>query len=218
MFTQCPHCQKSYTLTPAQLRDHRGMMRCEHCDTLFDELQFLRDTDDAELVITQETAPLPWEQARVTLSVYWSIALWLNLLLLLGQILYFEARGISQNPTLRPSLEKIASDLHQTLPLYQNVAELIVLHSRFEPQADNSRLLKLAIINQADFSQAYPKVKLSLLNEAGNLFSYRLFKPADYLPSALINTPLLADNSAEIELHIAAPQTAIAGYSVELLY
>jgi hypothetical protein len=196
------------------------MIRCDKCDTLFDALQLAHDSDNQEPLITtpSEAVVLPWEKPPIKLSIYWTLGLGINILLLLGQSFYFEARTISQNPKFRPSLEKVASGLHHPLPLYQNPDELTVLHSSFEPQADNSRVLKVSIINQADFSQAYPNIKLTLLNEAGNSFSHRTFKPSDYLAPALINTTLVADASADIALQLAAQQTPIGGYSVELLY
>ncbi|MFZ2726044.1 MAG: DUF3426 domain-containing protein [Methylococcaceae bacterium] len=219
MFTQCPNCQSRYNLTSAQLREHRGMIRCENCDTLFDALQLVHDNDNEQTIIKpSESVVLPWEKPPIKLSIYWAIGLIINILLLLGQSFYFEARTISQNPKFRPSLEKVAAGLHHPLPLYQNPDELTVLNSSFEKQSDNSHLLKVSIINQAEFSQAYPKIKLILLNEAGNSFSHRVFKPSDYLAPALVNTTLLSDASVEIALAIAAPKTPIGGYAVELLY
>ena len=46
MFTQCPECQTIQTLTLAQLRAGRGMLRCRHCSVLFDALERISETKE----------------------------------------------------------------------------------------------------------------------------------------------------------------------------
>jgi predicted Zn finger-like uncharacterized protein len=173
-----------------------------------------------QIATSASTKPvvLPWEKQNEKVSPYWTLALVANIVILIGQYFYFEGRNLSQNPKLRPQLENVASALHRSLPIYQNAEELTVLNSSFEKQLNHSRLLSVSIMNQADFSQAYPKIKLTLFDESGNAFSHRLFQPSDYLAPVLVNTTLLADNNSEIHLMLAEPKTDVGGYTIDLLY
>ncbi|HEY8095047.1 MAG TPA: DUF3426 domain-containing protein, partial [Methylobacter sp.] len=55
-------------------------------------------------------------------GIYWRLGLVIALLLLAGQIVYFEGTALSRNPTFRPSLEKLCRQLNCQLPAYKNPA------------------------------------------------------------------------------------------------
>jgi len=219
MFTKCPECQKVYPLTLEQLRASRGILRCEGCSETFDALELISETVADEAVASPPATDLPWSRESMPGSAYWSVGLVIALLLLVGQIVYFEGYHFSQNPIFRPVLEKICTQLSCRLPAYKNPDEFTVLQGSFTALPDHAYLFKAVISNQAAFTQPYPNVRLTLLDYTGKPFTHRVFRPKEYLHEALITTPVMtADASAEIDLNIAAPETKVGGYTFELTY
>jgi hypothetical protein len=103
------------------------------------------------------------------------------------------------------------------LPAYQNPDELNLVGS-LNPTPDHHYQLQAAISNQAAFTQAYPGVKLTLLDYNGKPFAARVFRPQEYLPVTSRASVIKPDETTEISLKIAAPKSAIGGSSFELIY
>lgn len=217
MFTQCPECHKTHTLTVDQLRTNRGMMHCKQCSVLFDALALIRETE-AEAEDKPESRHFPWDNIKLPNTGYWGTAFLLGTLLFVAQVAYFEGYAISQNPAFRPWLEKLCSPLNCALPPYKNLNELTVMHGSFTAMPDHNYAFKAAISNQALFKQPYPSIKLTLLDFDGTAFAHRIFQPQDYLPAEAVASGIAADAGAEINLTIAAPQTPVGGYTFELMY
>lgn len=214
MFTRCTECRTLQTVTTEQLRTSLGLIRCEKCSGLFNALKFISDFED------QETpAEKPWLSPpnSPTKTTYWYVGSTLGVAVLLAQLLYFEAPALPQNSSFRPWLEKLCSAFGCQLPAYQDTKELTVLQGALTTQADNSIVFNAVITNQAAFAQAYPKLKLTLMDYAGMPFSQRIFQPNDYLSTASAAPRLIMpDANHEISLSLAVPQTQIGGYTFEL--
>lgn len=221
MYTLCPDCQTVHKLTLAQLRSDRGMMRCTHCSSLFDVLEFISESKPAVTgkQVEQKAPPerLPWEPEKKTGRAYWHVGLIIGLLLLTAQIVYFEGYAFSQNPDVRPDLEKFCRYLNCRLPVYKNLDEFSVLEGSFTLQPDHNYAFRAIIVNQASFSQAYPTIKLTLLDYNEKPFAQRVFKPQDYLPEAAGVTAMAPDAVTEIRLTIARPASKIGGYTFKLI-
>jgi hypothetical protein len=142
----------------------------------------------------------------------------IGLLLLAGQVMYFEGYYFSQNPVFRPVLEKICTLLNCRLPAYKNPDEFTVLQGSFTALPDHANLFKAVISNPAAFTQPYPNVRLTLLDYTGKPFTHRVFRPQEYLPEDSTTPVMISDATAEIGLNIAAPETKVGGYTFELTY
>jgi Protein of unknown function (DUF3426) len=166
--------------------------------------------------------PLPWEVDKkepLTLSMPWLAGFISGLLLLLGQIIYFERHNWSQNPVYRPNLEKLCSWLGCKLPNYESLNELAVLQGSFTPNTDNTIVFKAVINNQAAFNQKLPNIKLTLLDYNEQVLAQRIFLPKEYLAQANRKDSLIAaDQTLEASLTIISPKTPIGGYNFDLVY
>ncbi len=218
MFTQCPECQSIQPLTPAQLRNGRGMLRCSHCSAMFDALARLSETEDMSPFDQLSSGHLPWDNAGVSGNAYWLTGLVIGLLLLIGQLIYFEGYAFSQNPAVRPGLAKACQLIKCQLPDYKNLDEFALLHGSFTPLPDQNYDFRVVMSNQADFSQPYPNIKLTLFDYSGNAFAQRIFHPRDYLPENAVETLMAVDATTEISLKIAAPKTTVGGSTFDLMY
>lgn len=194
------------------------MLQCSHCSALFDALVFISETAEANAseIYIPNTEP-PWGQEKQTKRVVWSLGTGLCLLLLVAQIMYFEGYAYTQHPIIRTFLAALCERILCHLPDYKNPDELNLIGS-LNQTPDHHYELQAVISNQAVFPQAYPNVKLTLLDYSGNPFAARAFRPQEYLPESLSSSSIKPDETTEISLKIAAPKSAIGGSSFELIY
>ena len=161
----------------------------------------------------------PWDYKIVPDNSYWGIGLVVALLLLAGQILYFEGATFTRNPVFRPHLEKICQRLDCRLPAYKNPAEFTLLQNSLSYLSDRRQLFRVVVSNRAAFAQPYPNLELTLRDYSGNPFAQRIFLPQNYLPKGRAATSVILPNATvEIRLNIAVPKTIIGGYTFELIY
>ncbi|HEY5140996.1 MAG TPA: zinc-ribbon and DUF3426 domain-containing protein [Methylococcales bacterium] len=218
MFTQCTECQTIQPLTLAQLRAGRGMLCCSHCSVLFDALERISETEEINPSDNLSSRRLPWDKENKPGNANWRIGLVIGSLVLIGQIIYFEGYALSQNPAVRPGLVKLCRMINCQLPVYRNLDELSILHGSFTPLPDQNYAFRMVMSNQAAFAQTYPNIKLTLLDYSGNTFAHRFFKPRDYLPVDAVASLMTADETIEISLKIAAPETKVSGSTFDLIY
>lgn len=217
MFTRCPECLTTQAVTPEALRSGRGMVRCSRCASMFDALATLAEAETQAVADVQPDNE-PWAEKKERSSRVWLIGLLLGMALLGAQGFYFEGGRILQHPKVRPALERLCGVVHCTLPDYQNLAELSVLHNSFSQMPNRHYAFELVLNNEAAFSMRYPAVGLTLLSYDGQPFAYRLFQPSEYLAGQPKNARLAANSAAEISLEIAEPKMKIGGFLFDLSY
>ncbi len=137
------------------------------------------------------------------------------LLLLFAQLYYFQGSQLVQKPGIRPWIETLCQPLSCRLPVYENLQQLTI-RGVLQPTADNVLQLQAVLANQAPFPQAYPDIKLTLMEFNGRVFAERVFHPADYLSESAARL-LDSEGSIDITLDIAKPVLPIGGYTLELL-
>jgi hypothetical protein len=240
MLTNCAKCKHIQPINLVQLRSYRGMMRCEKCLSMFDALEHLREATEAnenvghitettnnkvDIELEMELGPesihqtLAWEQPQTTQTnpKWFGTGIATAALILAGQLAYFNADKLLTAPSSRAWLERICKTLSCQLPTYRNLQEFLVLQGQLTPLANNNINFKSAISNQAAFAQTYPKLKLTLLDFAGNAFAQRIFQPKEYLKPD--TGPIIAAKATvEISLQIAATKNEIGGYNFDLTY
>ncbi len=153
---------------------------------------------------------------RAITSYWWTFGFIAALVLLLAQIVLVEREKLAQDPEQREWLEKICQQLPCGLPVYKNLDEIEILHGDFQLNDNSHYVFQTVISNQAPFAQAYPGIKLILLDFSGEAFAERVFYPAEYL-TIPANGLLAASQTIEVSLNIAIPAQKIGGYTFELI-
>jgi predicted Zn finger-like uncharacterized protein len=216
MYTDCPECQTRQTVTIEQLRLNRGLMRCSHCNTLFDALKQLSEnsSEPPQKIETKEPVINWLKSPEAPSAKLWGSALAVNLLLLMSQGVYFYGNDALQNPSLRKQLERGCQALGCVLPAYKNRDELVVMQSALT-EKNGFYEFSSVIINQAEFAQNYPSIKLTLLNLNGEPLAQRVFLAKHYLNED--NNAIASNQSFEVSLAIAPTGKTIGGYTFELI-
>ncbi|MEQ1528862.1 MAG: DUF3426 domain-containing protein [Methylococcales bacterium] len=216
IYTKCSKCQMVQSVRVAQLRKFHGVLKCSNCAEKFDALEYLSETAKAISPKNPGNSQLWWPVAQNNdYKSHWFSASVAAGLLFVAQLLYFESNGLVQKPGTRVWLENICHVLHCRLPAYRNLHEFSVLQGQLSAAAEHMINFKTAISNQAAFAQNYPKLKLTLLDYAGNVFAQRIFQPQEYLGKQATQL-IQADAGAEINLTIVEPKKAIGGYTFDL--
>ncbi len=152
-------------------------------------------------------------------TLYWRLGAIGLVLLLLAQLIYFEADRWAQNAHLRPPLEVICHWLGCTLPPFQNVADIEVVDRSLYPARNSidGYEFHLVMVNHAPYPQPYPLLKLSLTALDGTLIAQRIFKPGEYLkkPTFLL---MPSHRMIFVQLEFAAPDREVGGFQVEFLH
>lgn len=214
MFTHCPECHAAQPISTEQLRQARGLAVCSDCGTRFDALASLAEQPLAPPVASQATGRHTTTNTT-GLFRHWRYATLAMLGLLIVQIIAFERQTLLNTPWLRQLASAGCNALGCTITPYRNLEELSVLHSSLQTiAADRGLLFKAVVANQSAFAQAFPGLRLNLIDFNGRTFASRAFLPQEYLPAP---RQLAANAAEEIALVIAAPDIAIGGYTFSLL-
>lgn len=107
----------------------------------------------------------------------------LLLLLLGGQILWFNHDRLVHNPDTRPVYQSICNVLGCKLPAQEDFAK--ITHSnvivRQHPDYKETLLIETLLHNNAPFSQPYPKIEITFTDELGSVISRRTLAANQYL-------------------------------------
>ncbi|WP_428623387.1 DUF3426 domain-containing protein, partial [Sedimenticola sp.] len=147
--------------------------------------------DDLPALQPAETPPLSLEETLGNSgpsrrgTVAWTLSILLLLLLALGQLVWFGRDHLLQYPAGRQFLESACDLLLCQLPPRHAPDKLHVVSRAItsHPDQDNALQVMLILRNDADFSQAWPLLELSLLDRDGGLIARRSFHPEEYRDS-----------------------------------
>ena len=227
---QCPECNTRFKVTAEQLLAHRGKVRCGVCRAVFnaqsplsaEPLSIVDDTTKHRLALDAELAA-PINPSKTTAVRWpWLTGIAISLLLSIGQIGYFYRVELSAElPGLKPLLLNYCQLLNCSIPLPQHIKELSIESSEMHQDAQQPNLTQLNFLlhNSANFSQAYPAIELTFLDNEEKIIARRDFQPAAYLKQKNDEKIGLAGNrDANITLHLDTGELKPTGYKLFLFY
>jgi len=205
--TSCPHCHASFTVKEEQLQSADGKVRCGVCLRVFDgrkgEAEFV-----APVVAEKEPAnPFmglfvqPMENAELNLPPR-PAPLGLKILLLTLAVVLAGQIGWHQLGTSAIQGQALT------------IAQLVV---RAHPEHEQTLAVDAILDNSSNRAQPYPALFLYLDNRYGERRGQRLFLPAEYLPSRLVETGQLpAHTRVQVSLAVHDPGQGAVNYGVAL--
>lgn len=223
-YALCPFCSSQLKISPQQLNSRAGLVRCGHCEDVFNANEHLIPQAPQQSVTAATTPPQPiaasWEKrpAKSTKNTSYTFFCSLLLLLLAGQFVYFDNALILNNKALRPSIDQLSQRFNLNLPYYQNINEIHIIKRQVtvHPYIKAALEFNLIIKNSATVQQSYPDIRLSLTDNSTTL-AQKTFTPQHYLPKDLINTAFAAQAEQPIELSFYEPSSSSNGFEIEFI-
>ncbi len=210
MLTQCQHCKKTYHLSIVELKKRKNPeLLCSPCEEMLGRLKRFGSS-----FINLNSTNKP----KSIHTSFWGLGIIVGILVLIGQLVFFEWQQVSQRPEIRLRLQQACKLIAIQCPLktYKQPDDFEIMHNELQIINHNHYELKMVISNQGQFAQAYPAIKLKLLNFTGEVFAQRIFLAKEYLnsnPKRLIP----ASKAVEFSFKIALPKQKIIGYHIELI-
>ncbi len=177
-----------------------------------------------QVVEAEDFPPLPEAPERSTAAgvsrgTWWAIAATVLLtVLLFGQYTYVERDRLARNPELRPLLEQFCGWLNCDLPLYRDPQSLAMVERdiRARSGADGALLISAVFVNQADFEQPWPVLRVSFSDVSGTIIAARNFQPQEYLPGGRVPLRALrAGERVQATLEIVDPGERAESYQFD---
>lgn len=150
----------------------------------------------------------------------WTLGCLILLLVLAGQVAWFNRDLLAQNPALRGYYESACSILGCDLPVYRDLDALHVarLAVRTDPAVAHALEVDAIIRNDAPWRQYFPDLRLEFSGISGNLVAERTFKPAEYLAGEMTGVKFIpATTEVRITLEIVDPGQDATNYSLTVV-
>jgi len=221
-YAQCPHCLSSLQMTAQQLKQKEGLVRCGHCDEVFNALsppqpKHLANSHTEQDALNDEELA-PWEskaQAATNKKPPYRLIVLILGLILIGQVGHQNSTSISQNIHLQPYIKQLNKALGLQIPLYRELNQIRIIERQLSdhPHSTQALLLRLSIKNAALIEQAYPQIRLLLSSDKGDKVAHISFNPRDYLEQKSIGL-FPAQSNQDIELSFDKPDTNAAGFEI----
>ena len=153
-------------------------------------------------------------------AMLWVFAIVLTLQCVV-QIVMINSKTLSLNLSYRPAIKFLCDhSKHCDIAELKDTSQINILSKSVtsHPERDKVLLVTLSFVNNADFAQAYPKIKLSFFDYRGDIISDRVFTPEEYMPDELYYEQELQPNTPiQSHLRIVDPGKTAVNYRFELL-
>lgn len=159
-----------------------------------------------------------------SVAATWLMGLFALILLLVAiaqSIYFFRTELTIYYPKTKIYLVQVCEKIGCRINLPKKIDLIAIDDSDMQEDANYAGLIHLSstLINQANFSQAYPNLELTLTDIDDMPKLRRIFKPNEYLPASTnIAQGLAAGEEVKIKLAITAEGAAVAGYRVFVSY
>ncbi len=186
MQSQCPTCQSVFRVQKNQLKQADGLVRCGHCDSIFNGYDHLLKNRD-KVAHTPEMLKrmlLGRKQSTPATTVAWSMIITLVGLALLLQLAYLQRERLVDQAHIGPHIKSVCHQLPWcTLQAKRDLAQLQLVSRNVysHPNVENALMINAVVTNTASYPQPYPKLLVSMSNVRGQIVAQRYFMPEEYV-------------------------------------
>lgn len=154
-------------------------------------------------------------------NLFWNIGVALLLMIFILQYSYSMRDDLARYPELRPWIQKLCDIAQCDVPMQQNV-DLIRLTHRditIHPRVKGALLINAVFVNNANFTQSFPLMQISLSDINGRIIAKRRFQPTEYLDADVnIRRGMAPNNPVQIVLEIADPGKDAVNFEFSFFY
>ena len=180
--------------------------------------------NDLDSLFSQiETQPIATEDAhkqKKSEVAVWAALIIAGILGLSGQYAWFNKDTLATNLNLRPAYSLVCQLFDCELPTLVDVEAIksIQLLVRSMPEQSEGLVVDSIIINEAPFSQPWPKLELTFSNINGQVVASRIFRPSEYLGGALAGSKEIPSGKpVRLSLEIVDPGQGAVNYQLNLI-
>lgn len=243
---RCPACQTAFKVTPEQLAVANGMVRCGHCQQVFDAGGPGQGTAPGDAPTASAAKPVPasapsapatqvlsflrdntpsataldaWlRRPRVQLGLKVALGV-LVLALGLQWLLYARDRLAANDPSWQPVLNGLCAPFGCEVAPLRELQALRIESTVLQRRVPDQFVFELVLKNTAPRALATPAVELSLTDASGQLLVRRVLLPSDWQPPAAPALPAGAESPLQVAW-ILPPATAqaMSNYRALLFY
>jgi hypothetical protein len=139
-------------------------------------------------------------------------------LVLVGQVFYFQFPSWSRDPDLRPVYGLVCNLVGCDLPGMRDLRKMSTrnLVVRSHPDLTSALIVDAVIVNDAEFEQPFPDLELRFTAVGGLLVAGRRFTPAEYLSGSDVDAGAMPrDTPVQVSLEIEDPGPDAVNYTLK---
>ncbi len=231
MFTTCTHCETRFRIHSDQLKAAQGLVRCAHCNEIFNALDRLQEDEESgaeeESATPQaepplaEMAPQAGEPKTVSRGYrwmangVWSIGILILFALALAQLAWYNRDRVIEYEKGREALESYCAYTGCVIPPRRSLEQLKIIDRLVasHPEIAGVLRIRLSFENQAPFHQPFPILQVSLFTGDGELEAQRRFGPEEYASTPIDpNDVMQPGQMVEVELDVQDPGSHVTGF------
>ena len=185
------------------------------------ETNEIDDASDIPQVLEEDIAMLVRQRREKKFRWFFSALAFLLLLTLGAQYAWFMPNDMAKRyPQTRPWLNELCSisgcDLVQSRD--PSKVKIVSRDVRVHPKYEGALLITAVLVNEAEFVQAYPKMRFTVFNVNGQTIAARDFAPRDYLAGDVeVDEGMRPKSPTQISLDIVAPEEAAVSFEFKFL-
>ena len=171
---------------------------------------------EVEEELPEEFLPYAKDEQRSRLA---TVLIWIALLTLPIQVLWFQFDSWAKSPSMRPFYAAVCAGLGCELPVRIDVERIEAQNSvlRKHPERADGLIYDVLMINHAAYPQPFPLVELTMTNLDGNLVAGRRFQPEEYLAEEFHTQMMAPRTPLHISLEMHDPGHAPLNYQIRFL-
>ena len=172
--------------------------------------------NEAFELLGTSTAPPVLKKRRVGL---WLLVCLVLLLAIGGQWVYANRDQLLNKPELRPVVNKFCGFLDCRLEPLRDVEQIELLRRSVysHPNIDEALIISLALVNNADFAQPFPILRIRMADVRGQIVAQRDFEPGSYLDAAASTEKMAPGTPLTVTLEIHDPGNDALTFELEFL-
>ena len=178
--------------------------------------------DETPIVIDDLANATKLEKKKTKLNIWLLLLSLLLLALATLQIMYFlRSKIASEYPQFKPYLVQACNALQCSIDLSKNLDLFTIDDSDMQETEHYEKVVYFSslLINNANYSQAYPNIELTLTDTEDKPVVRRLVTPVEYLKAnANLAEGMPSKDEVRVKLAISVADLSVAGYRVLLAY
>lgn len=162
-----------------------------------------------------ESAPPAWEEPARRGSQFWAVASAALGLALVVQLVFLAPPVMAGHESLRPVARILCGVSGCTVPPRQALDRLRLASRdvRAHPSVPGALIISATLVNEAEFTQSYPVLEISLGDLEGDQVALRRFRPSAYVPESVDVARGMAPGSrVQVSLEVVDPGEAAVAF------